>query len=74
VVEDGITGRLVEPRDPRALAQAITVLLKDEPLRARMGTAGLARARERFTVDRMVEGTLRVYQDVIAHSSLPVHS
>jgi L-malate glycosyltransferase len=73
VVEDGVTGRLVEPRDPPALAQAITALLKDEPLRARMGAAGLARVRERFTVDRMVEGTLRVYQDVIAHSSLTVH-
>jgi D-inositol-3-phosphate glycosyltransferase len=74
VVEDGVTGRLVEPRDPRALAQAITALLKDEPLRARMGAAGLARVRERFTVDRMVEGTLSVYQDVITHSSVTVHS
>jgi L-malate glycosyltransferase len=73
VIEDGVTGLLVEPTNPRALAQAITDLLRDPALRARMGAAGLACVRERFTVDRMVEGTLRVYQDVIAHSSLTVH-
>ena len=49
VVEDGVTGLLVEPRDPKSLAQAITTLLQDEALRTRMGAAGLARVRERFT-------------------------
>jgi glycosyltransferase involved in cell wall biosynthesis len=66
VVDDGVTGLLVEPKDARALAHAVTTLLKDASLRARMGAAGLARVRERFTLDRMVEGTLRVYRDVIA--------
>ena len=32
VVEDGVTGLLVEPRDPESLAHAITALLKDEAL------------------------------------------
>jgi L-malate glycosyltransferase len=65
VVDDGVTGLLVEPRDPRALAQAITTLLKDEPMRARLGAAGRARVRERFTLERMVACTLRVYEDVL---------
>jgi glycosyltransferase involved in cell wall biosynthesis len=64
VVEDGVTGVLVEPRDARALAAAITTLLQDESLRTTMGTAGLARVRERFTVDRMVAETVKVYEDV----------
>ena len=65
VVEDGVTGLLVEPRDPQSLADAITTLLKDEALRTRMGAAGLARVREQFTVDRMVAGTLAVYEQVL---------
>jgi len=69
IVEDGVTGFIVPPRDPQALAAAITRLLADEQLRARMGVAGLARVRERFTVDRMIEGTLRVYERVLAQST-----
>ena len=64
VVEDGVTGLLVEPRDPKSLAQAITTLLQDGARRAAMGAAGLARVRERFTVDRMVAATIAVYEQV----------
>ena len=61
VLEDGRTGLLVEPRDHQAMAGALVRLLKDEPLRLRMGEAALARARERFTVDRMVREIDAVY-------------
>lgn len=61
VVADGETGFLVPPHDPRALAEKIVRLLKDAALRERFGRAGLARARARFTVERMVDGTLAVY-------------
>jgi glycosyltransferase involved in cell wall biosynthesis len=71
VVEEGVTGLLVEPRDPQSLADAITTLLKDEGLRTRMGAAGLARVREQFTVDRMVAGTLAVYEQVLGGISYP---
>jgi L-malate glycosyltransferase len=65
VVEDGVTGLLVEPHNPAALAQAITALLQDDALRSRMGAAGLARVREHFTVDRMVADTIAVYEQVL---------
>jgi hypothetical protein len=61
VVVDGETGFLVAPHDPRALADRIVRLLKDPALRTQMGTAALTRARKRFTVERMVEGTVEVY-------------
>jgi glycosyltransferase involved in cell wall biosynthesis len=61
VMVDGETGFLVEPRDHQAMAGKLIVLLTDEGLRRRMGEAALARARERFTVERMVEGTAAVY-------------
>jgi glycosyltransferase involved in cell wall biosynthesis len=63
-VEDGVTGLLVPPHNSAALADAIVRLLQDEPLRRRMGEAGLDRVRALFSVDRMVEGTLAVYERV----------
>ena len=62
VMVDGETGFVVPPRDHRAMADRLVMLLKNEALRARMGAAALARARERFTVERMVDGTARVYE------------
>jgi glycosyltransferase involved in cell wall biosynthesis len=64
VVDDGITGILVPPADPARLADAIVALLRDPDRRARMGEAGLARVREKFTVERMVAATQRVYEQV----------
>lgn len=65
VVEDGVTGLLVPPRDDHAMAQAIVRLLGNDDLRARMGKAGFARLAERFTVERMVAGTADVYARVV---------
>jgi len=62
IVEDGVNGALVPPRDAASLAAAIVRALKDEGWRRRMGEAGLARVRERFTVDRMVSETAAVYK------------
>jgi glycosyltransferase involved in cell wall biosynthesis len=64
VVEDGVNGCLVPPRDHAALAQAIVRLLKDDAARKRMGDAGFARVSERFTVERMVVETAAVYARV----------
>jgi glycosyltransferase involved in cell wall biosynthesis len=64
VVDDGVTGRLVAPRDHAAMAQAILGLLADEAVRRRMGDAGLARVEARFTVERMVAETAAVYARV----------
>ena len=61
VVEDGVTGTLVPPRDPRAMAAAIVALLSDDGKRRAMADAGLARVRARFTVERMVAATAAVY-------------
>lgn len=52
VVTDGETGRLVPYDDPDALTEAVIGLLSDPPLRVRLGSAGMGRARERFTYPR----------------------
>jgi L-malate glycosyltransferase len=67
VVADGETGLIVPPRDHQALADAIVRLLKEPALQQRLGTSGRARVQERFSADRMLRDTLRVYQRVALH-------
>jgi glycosyltransferase involved in cell wall biosynthesis len=62
IVEDECNGLLVPARDAASLAGAIVRALKDESLRRRLGDAGFARVRERFTVERMVNETAAVYE------------
>lgn len=54
LVEDGRTGLLADRGSANALAQAVTKLLDDPTLRAAMGDAGAARARDHFDVAGMV--------------------
>jgi glycosyltransferase involved in cell wall biosynthesis len=65
VMVDRETGYLVPSRDHDAMAERIVDLLKDDALRTRMGHAALRRARERFTVDRMVDGTMATYESLV---------
>ena len=60
-VKDGVTGLLVPPGNPEALADALASVLGDPVQRIKMGLAGRARVRAEFGVDRMVEGTLEAY-------------
>lgn len=59
-VKPGETGLLVPPGDPKALAEAILVLLSDAGQRHRLGQQGQAHAREWFGLRKMVEG----YEDL----------
>jgi glycosyltransferase involved in cell wall biosynthesis len=62
-VEEGVTGRLVPPRDSAALATAVADVLADGDQLRTMGAAARRRHLERFTVQRMVEATLAVYEE-----------
>ena len=66
LVEDGVTGFLVPPRDPDALAEALQKLIADPELRRRMGQAGRKKALKEFTLDRMLQETERVYKEVLS--------
>jgi glycosyltransferase involved in cell wall biosynthesis len=64
-LEDGREGRLVPPHDPTALAGAILELL-DDPMRRRdLATAGAARIRRDFSMDRAVGRIEDLYEQVL---------
>jgi len=61
VVDDGVTGLLVPPRDPEALAAALSALAVDPERRRAMGAHALERVRARYSSAAMAEGTLACY-------------
>jgi hypothetical protein len=63
-VADGVTGFLVPPRDPAALAARIAQLHANPVLAHAMGRAGMRRVRALFTWERVADALAEVYQDV----------
>ncbi|MBI5117366.1 glycosyltransferase family 4 protein [Candidatus Poribacteria bacterium] len=65
IIVNDKTGLLVPPKDPPALAEAIVGLLGNPEKARRLADAGRAMVMNRFTADRMVEGTIAVYQNLL---------
>lgn len=63
------TGLVVPPGDAEALAGALNQLLEDPELRQRMGQAGMRRAHDVFSADRMLATVLEVYREAVAGGS-----
>ncbi len=64
-VRDGETGILVEPGNPRELAEAIDLLARSDALRLRMGTAAREEALRRFSEVTLVQSHLELYANVL---------
>lgn len=61
-----ITGWLVPPGDPQALAQALDKALDlDTAARERLAQAAIARVRDNFTTARMCDATIAVYRELL---------
>jgi glycosyltransferase involved in cell wall biosynthesis len=66
LIEDGVHGLLVPPRDPARLAEAIDALLRD-PVRAQaMGKRACERRRQEFDLDTMVRNIEALYEELLA--------
>jgi glycosyltransferase involved in cell wall biosynthesis len=61
----GISGLIVPPADPEALAGAIGSLMADPARRRAMGEAGHRRAHEHYQARRMAEDVMAVYRQVL---------
>ncbi len=66
VVENNRTGLLVEPKNVRALAEALISLLKDKERRVSMGLEARKRVLRLFSWDKAAEQTLQVYREVLS--------
>lgn len=64
IIQDGTHGLLVRPRDPAALATAICRLLDEPDCARRLAAEGRRRVATAFHVDAMVDGNLRVYEEL----------
>lgn len=67
-VADGVTGFLIPPSDPQALAEKIDVLIRDPQLRSRMAQAGPERIAQTFSLEGMVRRLEQVYLEVLPGS------
>jgi starch synthase len=66
VVEDGQTGLLVPPDDPRALAARIEELLDDPERRSAIGLDGRRQYERRFSMSALLSARLGAYSRVLA--------
>lgn len=65
-VMEGRTGFLFEPGDVLTLSQRLSQLIYDQELRRWMGEAGYERFISEFTADKMVEDTVKLYENALA--------
>ena len=68
LVVDGETGFLVPPQNPDALAAKIAYLLDHPDIVSHMGKAGEAKLRREFSLTRMVEETVKLYELIVANA------
>lgn len=65
VVDDGITGFVVPPRDVKALAEALINLLKDDALRKKMGVNSYKKMKEELSWDIISKQTVETYKKLL---------
>jgi glycosyltransferase involved in cell wall biosynthesis len=66
IIKDQVTGRLIQPNDPMALAEAIKALAYDTDEATRLGQAAQDRFVEEYSVPTMIAKTLAVYESINA--------
>ena len=66
VVQDGVTGRVVPPQDPPALAGVIRELVDDAEKRRVMGAAARLRVETEFTQELMTQRVMEVYESLLS--------
>jgi glycosyltransferase involved in cell wall biosynthesis len=65
IIDDGVNGLVVRPRDVDAMVLALLRLVQDERLRKRLGRAAKRTFEEHFTVGRMVSTYEKLYLEAL---------
>jgi alpha-maltose-1-phosphate synthase len=64
-VTDNLTGSLIEPANPKALANSVIALLYDDPNRRKMGEDAFIYITEKFPIATIIHNTLEAYSSTI---------
>ena len=70
VIEDGLTGYLLPPRNASRLAERIAGLISHPVAREQMGTAAAAKAKREFDQEEVIRLTLDVYRNLLGRRAL----
>jgi glycosyltransferase involved in cell wall biosynthesis len=65
IIEDGVTGRLIPPKDPSAIANAIIRMADNREEAGKMAVNGRMKILEGYTLQKMIESTADVYDSLI---------
>lgn len=66
VLQDGVTGILIPPKDPQAIAEAIIMILSDRKIALRMAQRGFERVRDNFSAEKMANKYLSIYKELLS--------
>lgn len=69
IVDEGKTGLLIPPDNPKALAKAVIRLLKDDVLREKMGKKALEIVQKNHSWDSIAEKTELIYRSLLNQKS-----
>lgn len=64
IVQEGVTGRLVEPLNPDAIAAGLVAMCRERERWCEMGTAGRRRVEERFEIRGMIQNYESLYEEL----------
>ena len=65
IMQDGVTGLIVPPQQPRRMAEGLARLLRDESLRRTLGKAGRDHVTRKFTPESYVSSLAEFYEQVV---------
>ena len=66
IIDDGVTGLLCDPADPKSIAEKVIRLLKDRDERRRLGAAARKLCVERYSLPALVERNIEYYQRLVS--------
>lgn len=69
VIEDGVTGFLIPPQDPQAIAEAVERLIRDREAALAMAARGRSRVRQDFNPDRNHRQVLELFREADRQTS-----
>ncbi|MBN2453901.1 MAG: glycosyltransferase [Candidatus Omnitrophica bacterium] len=72
IIEDGRTGLLCEPQNPRDMADKILKIFGDREMASAMASEARRRVEERFGAEKMLQRTLAVYEEALKKQNILV--